>query len=128
MRRDLGALGRWASVVRSERAIELCWWYVVCVLATSAAKLAALASVYRHSDEFVLDEMAAGSGPAIPRILLLLLVLARDILQCALLSALVFLLGAALSERGRALVQRSAAVVLALVILGNHVAFMQLGT
>jgi len=98
------------------------------VLATSAGKLAALASVYRHSDEFVLDEMAAGSGPAIPRALLLLLVLARDFLQCALLSAAVFLLGAALSARGRTTVQRMAAVVLALVILGNHVSFMQLGT
>jgi hypothetical protein len=98
------------------------------VLATSAAKLAALASVYRHSDEFVLDEMAAGTGPAIPRVLLVLLILGRDVVQCALLSGAVFALGAAFSSRTRSLVQRLAAAVLALVILGNHIAFLQLGT
>ena len=128
MRRDIGAPGRWASLARSERVVELCWWYLVCVLATGTAKLAALASVYRHSDEFVLDEMAAGTGPAIPRALLLLLILGRDVVQCALLSGAVFALGAALSSRARVVVQRSAAAVLALVILGNHVAFLQLGT
>ena len=101
---------------------------MVSVLATSAAKLAALASVYRHSDEFVLEELAASSGPAMPRVLLLLLVLARDLLQCALLSAAVMLPSLALSERARRVVQRLAAALLALVILGNHVSFMQLGT
>lgn len=120
-------LARWPAwvqrVLGSARSIEACWWFLVCLAATSAAKFAALASVYRHSDAFVLDEMAAGSGPALPRVLLIGLVLARDVLQSALLALGVFVL-AALSS----LVPRVAAGVLALVILGNHVSFMQLGT
>jgi hypothetical protein len=53
-------------VTRSELVAELCWWYLVCVLATYAAELAALAAVYRHSEGFVLDEMAAGTGQPSP--------------------------------------------------------------
>ena len=117
-----------AALVRSEHVAELCWWYLVCVAATSAAKLGALASVYRHSDGFVLDEMAAGSGAALPRPLLLGLVLARDLVQTGLLAGCVFLLAAAFSPHKRSWVYRTGAVLLALVMLGNHVAFMQLGT
>jgi hypothetical protein len=116
-----------SSALRSERFAELCWWYLVCVAATSAAKLAVLGSVYRHSDGFVLDEMAAG-GASMPRLVLLALVLARDLLQCALLAAGVFVLAAAFPPRQRSSVYTCAALLLALVILGNHVAFMQLGT
>jgi hypothetical protein len=116
-----------AWTLRSEGVAECCWWFLVCVAATSAAKLAALASVYRHSDAFVLDEIAASSGEATPRALLIALLLARDVLQCALLTACVFALAAAFPRR-RGLVLRGAALVLALVMLGNHVAFMQLGT
>jgi hypothetical protein len=116
-----------ARTLRSEGVAEGCWWFVVCVAATSAAKLAALASVYRHSDASVLDEIAAGSGGALPRALLIALLLARDVLECALLTACVFAL-AALLPRRRALVVRCAALVLALVMLGNHIAFMQLGS
>jgi hypothetical protein len=116
-----------SSALHSERFAELCWWYLVCVAATSAAKLALLGSVYRHSDGFVLDEMAGG-GASLPRLVLLVLVLARDLLQCALLAAGVFVLAAAFSPRNRSSVYRAAALLLALVILANHVAFMQLGT
>ena len=116
------------QALRSERAAELCWWYLVCALATSAAKLAALGSVYRHSDGFVLDEMAAASGAAMPRWMLLALVLARDFLQSGLLAAGLFVLGAAVSAGQRSRLYRVGAFGLALLILGNHVAFMQLGT
>jgi hypothetical protein len=117
-----------ASALRSERIAELCWWYLVCVAATSAAKLAALGSVYRHSDGFVLDEMAPGHGTALPRALLIALVLARDLLQSALLAGFVFVCGAALPPRNRAFVYGCGTLLVALVISGNHVAFMQLGT
>jgi hypothetical protein len=116
------------TALRSERCAELCWWYLVCVAATSAAKLAALGSVYRHSDGFVLDESAAGSGAAMPRVVLLALVLARDLLQSAVLAGGVFGLAAALSPRNGSIVYRCGALLLVLLILGNHVAFMQLGT
>ena len=116
------------SALHSDRIAELCWWYLVCVAATSAAKLVALASVYRHSDGFALDEMAAGSAAPMPRLLLLALVLARDLLQSALLAGCVFVLAAAFSPRSRAIVYRFVALLLGLLILGNHVAFMQLGT
>ena len=116
--------GRWAELAHSRWLAELCWWYLVCVLATSAAKLAVLSSVYRHSDGPVLDELGAGTG----RGLLLVLVLARDVLQCALISGAVFLACAASPARARAYLQRSASALLVLAILVNHVAFMQLGT
>jgi hypothetical protein len=101
---------------------------LVCAVATSTAKLAVLGSVYRHSDGFVLDEMAADSGGPMPRLVLLALLLARDVLQSALLAVGVFGLAAAFSPRNRSHVYRGAALLLALVIFGNHVAFMQLGT
>jgi hypothetical protein len=100
----------------------------VCVAATSAAKLAVLDSVYRHSDGFVLDEMAAGSGAAMSRVVLLALVLARDLLQSALLAAGLFGLTAVCAPRKRAIVYRFGAVLLGLLIAANHVAFIQLGT
>ena len=116
-----------ASALRCVSVAEGSWWFVGCLAATSAAKLAALASVYRHSDHSVLDEIAVGSGGALPRALLLVLLLARDVLQCAALTAGVVGLAAALPRR-RAVVMRCAAAFLALVMLGNHIAFMQLGT
>ncbi|HET8934096.1 MAG TPA: sulfatase-like hydrolase/transferase [Polyangiales bacterium] len=63
-----------------------------------------------------------------PRGLLIGLVLARDVLQSALLAVGVFALVAVVSARFAAVLPRLAAAVLALVILGNHVSFMQLGT
>lgn len=119
---------RWRAFWASERVVEGCWWYLVCLAATSAAKLGALASVYRHSDGYVLDEIAAGSGPAVPRVLLIWLVLARDVLQSALLAAAVYLMARVFTGRVAGLVPRVAAVLLAIVVLGNHVSFMQLGT
>ena len=114
------------AALASEAVAELGWWYLVCLAATSAAKLSVLGSVYRHSDAFVLDEMA-GNG-AMSRPLLLALVLARDVLQSAALAAGTFALAAMVSPRYRSLVFRFSALSLVLLILGNHVAFMQLGT
>src|ERR1700759_5108842 len=75
--------GAFAGALWSDTVAAGCWWFVVCLAATSAAKLAALASVYRHSDHSVLDELAVSGGGALPRALLLVLLLARDVLQCA---------------------------------------------
>lgn len=112
----------------SERAAEICWWYLVLLAATATAKLACLASVYRHTDGFVLDEMVAGRGQALPHALLIALILGRDTLQAAAISCGVLLLGGGLSARHATTWLRLAALALALVILANHVSFMQLGT
>jgi hypothetical protein len=57
-----------------------------------------------------------------------MLILGRDLLQCALISAAVFALGTAFSPRVGSLLQHAAASLLALVILVNHVAFVQIGS
>lgn len=120
-------LARLHAGLRSERVAEPCWWFLVCVLATSTAKLAALGSVYRHKDGLVWDELAAGSAAGIPHVLLFALLLARDVLQSALITGGLFALAAALAPRA-SLVYRLGALGLGLLILGNHIAFMQLGT
>ncbi|HEX7476757.1 MAG TPA: sulfatase-like hydrolase/transferase [Polyangiales bacterium] len=114
--------------LRSERCAELCWWYLLLLGATVAAKLACLASVYRHSDAFVLDEMTTGSAQPISRAALLALILARDILQTAAMTVLMFAVAALLPPRRASIAYRIFATALVLVILGNHVSFMQLGT
>lgn len=116
-----------ASALRSESVAAGCCWFLVCLTATSVAKLAALASVYRHSDRSVLDEIAGSGGGALARVLLLVFLLARDVLQCAALAAGVSAFAATFPRR-RTLVMCCSATVVALVISGNHVAFMQLGT
>src|ERR1041385_780252 len=105
---------------------EACWWYLVIASWTVAAKIACLASVYRHADGFVLDEIAAG-GKHFARPHLLALVLARDLVETAVIAAVVYFLGWAF-PRGRVAVQRACAAVLLLVMGANYLSLTELGT
>jgi hypothetical protein len=119
--------GRALSVLGDERAAEAFWAYLVLAAATCAAKLACLASVYRHSDGLVFDEMAA-RGRALSRPALFALILARDVLDTAGIAAALLAVAVVVPRRRSSAVYRLGALLLLGVIAVNHVSFLELGT
>jgi hypothetical protein len=127
-RRGSSLSARGVDLLRSPRVAELCWWYLLLALATSAAKLACLGSVYRHSDGFVLDEMALGTGPRLSHPVLLALILSADLVQVAGIAVGIFALASAVPPRHRSTAHRMGALALFVAMAANHISFMQLGT
>ncbi len=119
---------RLLSALASESVAEVAVWFLVLVLATWAAKLACLASVYRHRDGSVLEEMAIIGGAPLSRPALLALLLARDVVQSAAIAGCTCLVAALIPRARRWVFLRLTAVLLLLVIAVNHVSFMELGT
>jgi hypothetical protein len=126
-RRGFQLRARVASLLRDPRVAEAYWWYLVLAVATAAAKVACLASVYRHSDGLVFDEMAA-RGPALSRPALFALILARDVLDTAGIAAALLAVAFVVPQRRSSAVYRLGAFVLLAVIGVNHVSFLELGT
>lgn len=109
----------------SSARAEACSWYLVIAGFTALAKISCLASVYRQGDGFVLDEIAVGKHLARPH--LLALVLGRDVVETAVIAAIVYFLGSAFPRR-RTVVQRTAAAVLLVVMGANYLSLTELGT
>src|SRR5689334_6662371 len=110
----------------SQARADACWWYLVIAGWTVAAKIACLASVYRQGSGFVLDEIAAGRRH-FARPHLLALVLGRDVVETAIIAAIVYALGRAFPRRATA-VYRIAAFVLLVVMGANYLSLTELGT
>src|SRR5262249_7724443 len=105
---------------------EACWWYLVIAGWTGAAKIACLASGYRQGDGFVLDEIVAG-GKHFARPHLLALILARDVVEAAVIAALVYLFAGAFPRVATA-APRTCAAVLLILMGANYLSLTELGT
>jgi hypothetical protein len=105
---------------------EAGWWFLAIAGWTVAAKISCLASVYRHGQGFVLDEIAAG-GRHLSRPHLLALVLGRDLVEVGILAAVVYATGRAF-PRGRTVMQRASAALLLVVMGANYLSLTELGT
>lgn len=123
--RAMHALRLW---MRSDELVEQCWWWLLLAAATCVAKLAYLDQVYARNVGSALDELVRSSGEPTSRWLVAALLVARDVVQTALLAIAVFVITSPLSTRGKRAVRRVAALVLLLALGANHLSFLELGT
>lgn len=110
------------------RAHELSWWFLCLFVATGIAKLAALDLIYARNLGSAVDEIIQSRSLEVARPVVVALLLARDVLQCALLAAVVFAITWRATARVRRLVVSLSLLFLLLVLGGNHVSFKELGT
>jgi hypothetical protein len=125
--RDAGRLRALRSWLRSDELVEQCWWWLLFVAATCVAKLAYLDRVYARNVGSALEELVRSSTATSPW-LVAGLVVARDIVQTALLAIGLFAMTAPFSSRTKALLRRGAALGFLLVLGANHISFSELGT